>query len=211
MKLPAGKELSPHDNRVLLYNQVTDFHTMPDSDLWELFKGDTKAFNHVYSRYFPILYHYGHQFTKDHELVKDVIQDLFIYLKEKSKNLGRTTSIKFYLYKAYRRRIRRYLNKSKRGSLGGDYGNGGFEVALPHESHIINSAVNEELKANLELAFDVLSPRQREIIMYYFFEGFSYQQIGSIMGFARVQYARILMSRSIARLRKELSNRKVIF
>ena len=209
MKLPAGKKLlSSQDGQSVLYNHVPDFQAMPESDLWELFKGDTKAFIHVYSRYFPILYNYGHQFTKDRELVKDVIQDLFIYLKEKSAKLGRTTSIKFYLYKAYRRRIRRYLKINSHGRT--PLGDTGFDVALPHESHIINSVINEELKLTLEQAFATLTPRQREIVLYYFFEGFSYQQITAVMGFDKVEYARILMSRTIARLRKELGNRKVM-
>lgn len=208
MKLTTGKELLPQDDQALLYEHTPNFQSMPESDLWELFKGDARAFNHVYLRYFPILYNYGHQFTKDRELVKDVIQDLFIYLKEKSAKLGRTTSIKFYLYRAYRRRIRRYLRIYNRGASETSFEDAGFEVALPHESHIINSAINEELKVRLEQAFAALSRRQREIVMYYYFEGFSYQQITSVMGFAKVQYARILMSRTIARLRKELENRR---
>jgi RNA polymerase sigma-70 factor (ECF subfamily) len=125
--------------------------------------------------------------------------------------LGHTTSIKFYLYKAYRRRITRYLSKKKYHWEGLDYHNNiGFEVVLSQESKMINSAINEEIRQKLEHAFETLTQRQREIIIYYFYEDFSYKEITSVMGFAKVQYARILVSRSIAKLRKELGDFRMI-
>lgn len=211
MEHATKKPLSSKTDHIIRYDQSSYFQSLPESDLWELFKGDVRVFNHVYRKYFPILYHYGHQFTKDKELVKDMIQDLFIYLKEKSKRLGKTTSIKFYLYKAYRRRITRYLKKNRSDNKRTQRDYAGFEVALSQESTIINSAIDEELKQKLERAFGILTRRQREIIIYYFFEGFSYREITSVMGFSKVQYARILMSRSMAKLRRELADLRTIF
>jgi RNA polymerase sigma-70 factor (ECF subfamily) len=204
--------LEQEEDHAALHESTEKFQSISESDLWDLFKeGDTQVFNFVYVKYFPILINYGHQFTKDRELVKDVIQDLFIYLKEKRKTLGPTTSIKFYLYKAYRRRILRYLSKKKYSWEGLDYHNNiGFEVALSQESKMINSAINEEIRQKLEHAFEALTKRQKEIIIYYFYEDFSYKQITSVMGFSKVQYARILVSRSIAKLRKELGDLKMI-
>jgi RNA polymerase sigma-70 factor (ECF subfamily) len=203
--------LEKEDDNVILYDGSAKFQNMSESDLWELFKnGDAQVFHYIYVKYFPILFNYGHQFTKDRALVKDVIQDLFIYLREKRKILGHTTSIKFYLYKAYRRRIIRYLRKNKYNWEGANLNHMGFEVALSQETKIINAAINEELRQKLEHAFEALTQRQREIIIYYFYEEFSYKEITSVMGFSKVQYARILVSRSIAKLRKELGDLRAI-
>jgi hypothetical protein len=68
--------LEQEDNHVALHDSTDKFQSMSESDLWDLFKnGDTEVFNFIYVKYFPILINYGHQFTKDRELVKDVIQD----------------------------------------------------------------------------------------------------------------------------------------
>ena len=69
---------------------------------------------------------------------------------------------------------------------------------------MINSIIDKERRQQLEKAFNILTRRQKEILIYYFYENFSYQEITTVMGFSEVQYARILMSRSIAKLRKHL-------
>src|SRR5690606_25375345 len=60
---------------------------------------------YIYERYFDPLFVYGNQFTKNEDLVKDAIQDLFIALRKSRRRLGRTDSIKFYLYKSLKRLI----------------------------------------------------------------------------------------------------------
>lgn len=189
---------------------------IPEQDLWELFKHergeppDTKAFDYIYLKYFPVLFRYGHQFSKDNELVKDVIQDLFVYLKTKGKRLGTTTSIKFYLCKAYRRRISRYLKKSHFRFPERDIAHEAFGITHSHEAKIIDAAISDEIKIKLEGAIQRLTLRQRRIISYYFFEDFSYPEITCAMGFSSVQYARISLCRSIAKLRRVLSDQRII-
>lgn len=180
----------------------------PDEELWDRFREhDEEAFSAIYLKYFPVLFNYGHQFTRDRDLIKDTIQDLFIYLREKRSGLSPTTSVKFYLYRAYKNRIVRNLRKSLSGWEELDYNdNKGFEIVLSQESNIINALIDEELKKRIEAAFATLTKRQKEIIIYYFYEGFTYQEIASLMGFAKIEYARILMSRTILKLRRELGD-----
>ena len=174
-----------------------------DSERWEAFKnGDETSFISIYTQYFPVLFNFGHQFTKDKELVKDLIQDLFIELKQKRKTLGNTNSIKFYLLKSYRRKLlyhikREKLNTSKEQTFIKDT----FEIELTHESRLINAQLNDEIKAKLNMALNNLTERQREILIYFFHEGLSYEEITSIMEFSRIEYARVLMSRSLSKLR----------
>ncbi len=178
-----------------------------DEEIWSDFKeGSKSAFEFIYIKYFPVLFNYGRQFTRDEDLVKDIIQDLFIYLQEKKERLGEVSSIKFYLYKSYRNRIVRHLNKNVFSWEELDYDSDmGFEVMLS-DDFTGTQALDDELKQKMEKAFTVLTKRQKEIIIYYFYEGFSYNQITSLMGFAKIDYARILMSRTILKLRKELGD-----
>jgi RNA polymerase sigma factor (sigma-70 family) len=190
------------------HRAISRFDQFSEGELWDLFRSkDEGAFTFIYLKYFPVLYNYGRQFTPDQDLVKDVIQDLFIYLQEKRGGLSATTSIKFYLYKAYRNRIIRYLNRNRQLGEEVEYDeNTGFEIALAEEASSLSLLLGEQMREKVEQAFAVLSKRQKEIIIYYFYEGFSYQEITSIMGFAKVDYTRILMSRSILKLRKELGS-----
>ncbi|MEN7547637.1 sigma-70 family RNA polymerase sigma factor [Rapidithrix thailandica] len=189
------------------------FDALEDIDVWRAFKeGSEAAFHHIYQVYFPVLFNYGHQFTADRELVKDLIQDLFIDIKEKRKKLGDTTSIKFYLFRALRRRVlraeQRHRLKFFRNASQEEHG---FEISLSHETKLINAQMDEELKANLEKAFASLTKRQKEIILYYYYEGMSYQDITKVMGFAKVEYARVLVHRSIVKLREVMKSVKSLF
>lgn len=191
---------------------IAYYKNMPEEELWNHFRvGSPKAFAFIYATYFPLLFNYGRQFTSDTDLVKDVIQDLFIYLQEKKSGLGNVSSIKFYLYKSFKHRIIRYLHKYKDNWETLDYDDDrGFEIALPDESGGISEVLDGELRHKIESAFTQLTKRQKEIIIYYFYENFSYEEITALMGFARIEYARILMSRTILKLRKELGESRFV-
>jgi RNA polymerase sigma factor (sigma-70 family) len=182
--------------------RATPPSSLTDEQIWAEFRqGSQPAFEHIYTKYFPVLYNYGRQFTADSELVKDIIQDLFIYLQQKRSTLSAVSSIKFYLYKSFRNRIIRHLNRNI--FVTNDFTvEGGFDIALNHQNP--EAEMDEDLLHKMQQALQTLSARQREIIMYYYYEGFSYAQITTIMGFGKIEYARILMSRTILKLRKML-------
>ena len=49
-----------------------------DKEIWNRFKlGDEDALKVIYDNHLSTLYNYGLKFSKDHELVKDCIQDFF--------------------------------------------------------------------------------------------------------------------------------------
>jgi RNA polymerase sigma-70 factor (ECF subfamily) len=90
-----------------------DYSKLPDKSLWEAFKsGDEFAFINIYKEYSNKLYNYGCQFCEDKEMVKDCLQDFFIYLRKNRLGFAETNSIKMYLFKAFKRRVVDYLNKN---------------------------------------------------------------------------------------------------
>ncbi len=204
---------SEDDEKKAVSREGSEFEHQDDVSIWKEFKkGNESAFNFIYEQYFAILYNYGCQFTKDRELVKDHIQDLFVDLKIKRSKLGDTTSIKFYLFKSLKRKIIRALGKTKYLIYDKNaYQNYDFEIVLSHESHLIHSQLDVEVKEKLEEIFKKLTKRQKEAILYYYHEGLSYKEIASLMNFSRVEYARMLISRAKARLRKEIRSLKDVF
>ena len=183
---------------------TTDYVKSSDEVLWKAFKsGDETAFIQLYQQYTNILFNYGCQFTPDKELVKDCLQDFFIYLRKNRDGLGNTAFVKMYLLKAFRRRVIDYLNRNKK-----EYERNEaflflqFPVELSSETVYINRQIEDEQVAKLNQALKTLNSKEREAIYYFYYEGLSYEQIAEIFNFSHVSSARRLVYRGLSQLRK---------
>lgn len=175
-----------------------------DAAIWQLFKsGNESAFIRIYETNFDRLFSYGLRITKDRELVKDAIQDLFIELRKGRNNLGNTDNIKFYLFKCLKRKIIKEYGKwySNLEDINDNYF---FSFNISHEHHLINRQIDEEQVLSLDAAVKKLSPRKKEVIYYFFYEGMSYQQIQEIMGLENIKSARNLIYKALDFLREVL-------
>lgn len=179
-------------------------HLADDAAVWNLFKsGNESAFIKIYENNFDKLYSYGLRITKDKDMVKDAIQDLFIDLRKGRHTLGHTDNIKFYLFKCLKRRIIKESGKwySNLEDINDNYF---FSFTFSHEHHMINRQIGEEQVVRLDAAVKKLSPRKKEVIYYFFYEGLSYQQIQEIMGLENIKSARNLIYKALDFLREIL-------
>ncbi len=168
-------------------------------ELWKSFKnGDESAFITIYKIYFSKLYRYGFQFTKDKELIKDAIQDLFVELRKKRKYLSDTSSIKLYLYKCIKRKIlnfkKRPINKLVSHQ---DLDGYNFEINFSTEHLIIVKQLNEEKTKQLNQAMLNLTKRQKEAIYYFFYEGLSYKEVMQMMELKNIKSTRNLIYKAL--------------
>lgn len=182
------------------------YENVSDATIWEEFKaGNENAFNYIYFVYYNLLFNYGHQFSLNRELIKDVIQDLFIDLRVRRQKLPPLKySIKAYLLKVVRNKIIR----SKKFSfvyLSDDSEARGFEIELSAEDVMIQKEIDDTRRKKLNQAFEKLTERQREILVYYYYEKLSYEEITTIMNFSKIEHARVLVSRSIKKLKEEMN------
>lgn len=177
-----------------------------ESDLWNLFKaGDDGAFVKIYNDYTNLLFNFGCQFSPDREMVKDCLQDFFIYLREKRLKLGPTDSIKFYLLKSFRRKVVEYLKRNAK-EMENCKKNGfmEFPIQFSHETIYINRQFEADQLSRLEKALQALDDREREAIYHFYYENLSYEQIAEIFEFSHVSSARRLIYRALSNLRKEM-------
>ncbi|HSI78818.1 MAG TPA: sigma factor, partial [Lunatimonas sp.] len=92
-----------------------EYHTLKDLELWQLIaKCDQSAFDHIYIFHAKELYKYGFRFTHDSELIKDVIQDVYVRIWECKNVLSIQKSIKFYLFSAFRRDLIKRVNAASK-------------------------------------------------------------------------------------------------
>jgi len=210
MNRAFGKYIESANSREKYYTQPERINTTyvgkPDREIWTAFKsGNRSAFIYIYNTYFDELYSYGRQFTGDLELIKDAIQEVFIRLNESKTHLSDTDSIKFYLYKAIKREVVFMLQQYRRSADKHAALNGqGFEYEISFEEALINRQISEEKIKKIRDAANNLNDKQREIIFYHFFEGFSIKQIRELMKFGSVQATHNLLKRALNQLRSVL-------
>src|SRR5690606_31577754 len=83
--------------------------------VWTSFRnGNRKALDYIFEKYVRLMFAYGGKISRDQGLVEDCIQDLFIELWNKRQIIADTSNIKYYLFKALRRKIVRRLSKDQR-------------------------------------------------------------------------------------------------
>ena len=181
-----------------------------DTETWRDFRaGNQSAFAYLYNGYVEALYHYGNRLTPDRELIEDCIQDLFIELWQHRTTLGDTDSVKFYLFKALKRKVVKKIVGLRRQSseqpLTDDYD---FEIVLSPEFELITRQVSHDQKERLVVALNSLTPRQKEAITLKFYDGLSYQEVATLLAMGtRATYN--LVYRALDVLREHLD--KVVF
>jgi RNA polymerase sigma factor (sigma-70 family) len=184
-------------------NSKYNYESLSDDKIWRKFKlGDEGAFVYIYEKYFDGLVIFSYQFTQDRELIKDTIQDLFIYLRDKRSNLSDTNSIKRYLYKSCRNNLIRSLKQMHVNEPLADLEKGFFLPTGSSEDNLINQQVLKTKERSLKNAIANLSVREREIIYLFYFENLDYQQIAELIGYQEVKSVRSLLYKAIKKLRK---------
>jgi RNA polymerase sigma factor (sigma-70 family) len=175
-----------------------------EQKLWDTFlAGDDKSLEIIYRRYFDELYNYGIKWLNDISLTEDSIQDLFVKLLRTRKNLSATTSIKYYLFRAFRSIVLDKLKRKNKTACLDEAGKHLFVFDLSPEKSMIRQEENTNLQKRLSAALDTLTPRQREAIFLRYIEGFSYEQMAAMMNLT-TKGAYKLMARAIDALKEQL-------
>jgi RNA polymerase sigma factor (sigma-70 family) len=164
---------------------ATTTNTTSEGILWDRFRaGDEEAFATIYDRFAAELFKYGLHLCGSEELVKDCIHDLFVYIYAKRKNLGKTSSIKFYLFRCIKREIAKASLKSKRTITKEDMASipaYNFEVAISPETILLAKESSRQATRQLQLAINDLPRSQREIVYLVYYAGFNYDQVAEVL------------------------------
>ena len=177
-----------------------------EQEIWRQFKaGSELALVHIYNQFYTSLYNYASQFTKDRNLIKDTIHDLFIELIQKREKLSNTTSIKYYLFRSVKNNLIAKLKRNSKINFQADLLNGyDFSLSYSVEQVMVSAQINKENADKINQTLKELSRKQREIIYYYFFEGLTLKEIMGLMNFTNPKSAQNLLYKSIKVIRSKL-------
>ncbi|GAB3045193.1 sigma-70 family RNA polymerase sigma factor [Spirosoma pulveris] len=174
------------------------------AQLWIRFKSnDEQAFDQLVQARYRVLFNYATRFTKDRELIKDCLQDLFLELWNRRAAIVETPYVTIYLIKAFRNNLFRRIRR---------------ETARPFvtdETLDLEAIVTEDLTAehkwiadeilisteqSIKQAVDQLPKRQQEVVFLKFYEGLTNDDIAQVMDIEKQTVANFLY-RAMTQLR----------
>ncbi|HTR29104.1 MAG TPA: sigma-70 family RNA polymerase sigma factor [Puia sp.] len=174
-----------------------------DLHLWNEYRsGNADAFGALIRVHYSDLFHYGTRFTRDAELVKDCLQDLFLELWINRETISETSFVKYYLLKALRRKLTRRIGRSRyTGSWEELHFESLFAGSSAWEPGIAREEGSAELAKKMRHALAALGKRQQEVIYLRFFVDADIDEIAEIMSVNR-QSVYNLLHESLKKLKK---------
>lgn len=164
--------------------QADYFDSKDPSFYWDMLRsGDRVGLEGLYRFFSEDLFRYGCSRGYEIDFVQDAIQDVFIDLWKYHGSLKKAENIKVYLFKSLAHKMYRVGNRQKRIVTEG------LEAVLEEkffvesiETRIIDRLTDESLKRKLANSIETLPDRQKEVILYLFFEKLTYEEVSSLMG-----------------------------
>jgi len=175
---------------------------LPNADAiyWSRLKnGDSQAMGFLYEKYVDKLFVAAMLTTKDRELAKDSVQEVFIEIWNYRHSIADIQYSQSYLTKVLRSILIKKLKKENPAhhcQLEDSF----ISPEDTIENIIISRDIDNEKKKNLERAVSKLSPRQKQVLQLHFDEGLSYEQIAKKLDI-NYQSVNNFAFRSILRLR----------
>jgi len=163
--------------------------------LYESFQSYESFYAEVYQQMFQSLFSYGMQICGNRDLVKDCIQELFSELWKNQRTLTRIKSIKPYLLKCHKRKIKRELGKRKRLFVVAS-----FEFEISHEVKLIRDQQYFRKQYLLNEALKSLTDRQREAIYLRFYSNLPYEEVAHVLNI-KTKATYKLISRALSSLK----------
>lgn len=140
---------------------MPEYKTFNDQVLFDLIKADDQlAYTELYDRYKEILHRYAYKWLQEREVVKDVVQDLFITLWAKRDTLSLPQNVAGYLYTSVRYAILRAIQEDKRKN---SYANSLQEYMDKGVSITDHKVREKQLQAIIEREIAALPDKMREV------------------------------------------------
>lgn len=128
--------------------------------LQQLANGNRGVFKQLFEEYYHPLYGFSKKFISDKDVCKDIVQDAFVGLWDRRKELLSSDTIKSYLYKTVRNLCLNYLRREDMKNK-----NEANLIALSSDWYFEDSLLKEEVHSQIYEEIKNLPPRSRDVII----------------------------------------------
>ncbi len=129
-------------------------------------------------RFYEPLCQYAFTFLKEMNTCEDIVQDIFLHVWEKKKDLIGNEALRYYLYTAVRNNCLTSIQKSRKNPLTPLTGQ---EWIHDHKNQQNAEKVEADFSRLLEHALDRLPPKCREVFVLSRMSKLTYQQIADTL------------------------------
>lgn len=171
-------------------------------------RGDSSAFGHLLTRYFPRLRRWAHgrlpRWARAGADTSDLVQDVLLgTIRRRGKfELRDQRALGAYLCKAVQNHVSdEHRRRARRRVV--EIASGDFADAMPSP---LERAMTAEMWGQYHAALARLSPRERELIVAHVELGYSHKQLGCMIG-RSPNAARMALQRAVRRLAKRMAER----
>jgi RNA polymerase sigma factor (sigma-70 family) len=154
--------------------------------LLQIQQNDEQALALLMDEYYNDLYNYGSRLTKDHELIKDCIQEVFISLWQRRATAAAILSPKYYFLRATKNKILKAIHKGLQQSPfenSSDEYISSYEFSI--EEMIIEKQISQERTEKFRNTLLQLSDKQKEIVYLKYYQHLDHGQIAELMNISR--------------------------
>jgi RNA polymerase sigma factor (sigma-70 family) len=143
-------------------------------------RGDEKALEHLYKKYYRMMTKMVISNSGTEDEARDVYQDALVvfWQKARSGKLVMTSKMSTYIYSVCQNLWRKELERKKRLSNEEKDGTVNIDLDSEERNKIIAACLNQ------------LGETCRKVLMYYYFDELSMQEIAEKMGFANTDTAK---------------------
>lgn len=150
---------------------------MERDSLEKLKRGDPAAFEKVLLEFEKPIFGYISGMVNQRQTAEDLTQEVFIKLYKNLKKIDLEKSFKSWLYKIATNTVYDWLKADKRrGEIFSIDEEDGFETIDGRQSY-----QNIESGLSLEQGLAKIKPVYRTVLLLFYYEGFSYQEISSTL------------------------------
>lgn len=140
--------------------------------------------------------------VKDYDVCEDVVQNLFVKLWIKRKNIPADTSIKAYLYKAAQNAALNQIKHLKIKDKYKQYNKENLDIA---KQNFADTMEESELSATIQRAIDKLPKECRKIFLMSRNDGLKYKKIAEELNIS-IKTVENQMGKALSRLRTDLAD-----
>ena len=155
----------------------------------------------IFLDYYDDLIRFAKRFEQDEDLIKDLIQDLFLKLWKGNQLQEENANIKAYLFKSLRNI---WINQIRKKRINTEFSDNLEETFIyQNEDFSANEEIDERRKKTLLDVLNQLPEKQRESIYLKYFQGFDIEEIAEILNMNR-QSVRNNLYRAMTKLRENM-------